>query len=111
MSPKSVSAALPPIPPDIVDEPDIAVVINVHTELVTSVALASLDRHTDLPVLLVNLDPTDQSRKWFTELSHHLPFRVLEGPLLAHGLVLDLLLAALHAALVTLLYSVADLWR
>jgi hypothetical protein len=66
-----------------------AIVINVRTELVSTLALASVKKYSDCPVLLINCEPTESSRAYMGELSNQFGFDVLNWPARPHGHALD----------------------
>ena len=86
-----------------------AVVINVGTELMTTLALASAKRHAAMPLLLVNCDPTPESSALFDRLATAWGFDVVEAPRRTHGATLDWLFAELPADVVLLLDSDAEI--
>jgi hypothetical protein len=75
-----------------------AIVVNVATELATTLALASLRCHApETRVLLVNCDAQSESRVHFEYLSREWDFDIVDLPLRAHGQTLDHLVAHLPA--------------
>lgn len=86
-----------------------AVVINVGTELMTTLALASAKRHAAMPLLLVNCDPTPESSALFDRLGAEWEFDVVEAPRRTHGGTLDWLFEGLPAEVVLLLDSDAEI--
>jgi hypothetical protein len=86
-----------------------AVIINVGTELVTTLALASAIEHCSIPILLINCDPTAESRSHFSKLMDEWDFDVLEAPGRTHGRTLDRLFRKIKADSVLLLDSDAEI--
>ena len=86
------------------------VVINVHTELVTTLAVASANRHgAGMPVLVVDCDATPASDAYFDRLMERIPFDVVSSPLRPHGATLDAIFPLLNAPIVLLLDSDAEI--
>lgn len=85
------------------------VVINAHTDLVTTRALFSAAELGDQPVLLVNCDPSPLSTEHFDRLADRIDFDVLEAPLKLHGQTLDRLFTELTDKRLLLLDSDAEL--
>lgn len=58
----------------------VAVIINVRTDIVATLALAGLRRNApDVPVRLVNCKPSPASRTYFAKLADNLGFRSRRG--------------------------------
>ena len=70
---------------------EIAVVINVSTKYLSTLALLSIKRHTRLPVLVINcpLKNDDGSYDYFVKLMKDIDFDLLCLPLKSHGSTLD----------------------
>ena len=66
-----------------------AVIINVGTRQVTTLALLSALRHAQMPVLLIDCESNDGSWDYFTRLMEDRPFDMLSAPLRQHGETLD----------------------
>ncbi len=86
-----------------------AVVINVDTDVAAAVALASVNKRTRLPALLVNCEPTDQSRATFKKLQERWGFDIVEQPIRTHGATLDWVFRNPKADKLLLLDSDAEL--
>lgn len=84
------------------------VVINAHTDLVTTRALLSAVALADQPVLLVNCDPPAASTAHFDRLAATHGIDVLEAPLRLHGQALDRLFTELQDERLLLLDSDAE---
>ena len=69
--------------------PELAVIINVGTKYVTTLALLSALRYTGMPVVLLDCESRDGSFEWFVELSRQHPFYLMRAPLRQHGQTLD----------------------
>lgn len=88
----------------------VAVVINVRTDLVATLALASLRRNApDVAVRLINCEPSPASRGYFASLANDLGFEVVEQPIRPHGQALDELFRDERSDLTLLLDSDAEL--
>ncbi|MEA2463998.1 MAG: hypothetical protein QOJ98_1745 [Acidobacteriota bacterium] len=98
---ESIGALLP--------APARAVVINVGTELVTTLALLSAVRYADMPVLLINCTDTSRSREYFDALARRTPIDIVNAPLQPHGKTLDALFAATNDDVLLLLDSDAEI--
>jgi hypothetical protein len=66
-----------------------AVIINVGTKLVTTLALMSALRYANMPILLIDCESTDGSLQHFTKLMQQYRFDLLSAPLKNHGHTLD----------------------
>lgn len=86
-----------------------AVIINVGTDLVATLALASARAHCSMPILLINCDPTPESRSHFGKLMASFAFDTWEAPRRSHGRTLDDLFSRIKADLVLLLDSDAEI--
>ena len=86
-----------------------AVVINVGTDVVATLAVLSAVRHVG-PTLLVSCDPTERSRAHFSGLEAEVPeLDVVEAPTLPHGRTLDALVDGLSDERLLLLDSDAEI--
>ncbi len=84
------------------------VVINAHTDLVTTRALLSAVELGGQPVLLVNCDPPPSSTDHFDQLAVRTGIDVVEAPLRLHGQTLDWLFSATRDERLLLLDSDAE---
>jgi hypothetical protein len=67
-----------------------AVIVNVSTKEVSTLALLSVLRHTQLRVMLLDLESTDESWEHFSRLAQNEPrLDLCQGALQKHGYVLD----------------------
>jgi hypothetical protein len=89
--------------------PDVAVIINVHTDLVATLALASAVRHAPMPVLFVNCDPTAASSAHFDQLASQWGFTILDAPVRPHHAALTRLFEEIRSEVVLLLDSDAEI--
>lgn len=87
-----------------------AIVINVRTELVTTLALASIRKNADCPILLINCDPTESSNAYFDGLSEEWGFDVLRWPIRPHGHALDQLFSESKDTFLWLVDSDAEIY-
>lgn len=88
---------------------DRTVVINVATDVVATRALLSALEHAPGPTLLVNCDPTPESRAHFERFAPVRGIDVLEAPLRLHGEALDRLFVELSDERLLLLDSDAEI--
>lgn len=72
----------------------VAVIINVNTRLVATLALVSTLRHCQLPVLMIDCESDDGSLAFFRSLRCSRDFYLLSRPLRAHGVALDEIFAS-----------------
>jgi hypothetical protein len=93
---------------DLPSEPTRAIIINVGTELVTTLALVSAVEHAGMPVLLVNCDPTAASSAHFDRLAAKRRFDILDAPRRPHFQALNRLFRQVKADVVFLLDSDAE---
>lgn len=93
---------LPPVP-------ERCVVINVGTELLSSLAVASAVRYSGMPVLLVNCSPDPANTAFFDVLAAEWGFDVLDLRLDTHGFTLDHIFLTLAAERILLLDSDAEI--
>jgi hypothetical protein len=94
---------------DLSPEPIRCVIVNVHTELVSTLAIASAVARASIPVLLIDCDPSPASRAYFSRLMLDMEFDVVEAPRFVHGRMLDHLFERIKADLVLLLDSDAEI--
>lgn len=66
-----------------------AIIINCSTRVVTTLALMSALRYTNMPVLLIDCESSDGSWQWFEALAQQHSFDLLRMPLKPHGKTLD----------------------
>ena len=85
--------------------PEQAVIINVGTKLVTTLALMSALKYADMPILVIDCESTDGSMQHFAELMQRYPFDLLSAPLQNHGHTLDWLFLNIPAQNVLLIDS------
>lgn len=86
------------------------VIINVHTELVSTLAVLSALRHAPgMRVLLVDCDQTPAGRDHWARLLRRWDFDVVAAPLRPHGIALDHLVPGLRCELFLKLDSDAEL--
>jgi hypothetical protein len=86
-----------------------AVIINVGTEVVTSLAIASALHNLDMPVLVVNCTAEGASKRFMDALSDHWQFELIDWPLAEHGVTIDRLFREVHVERLTLLDSDAEI--
>jgi hypothetical protein len=96
---------------DIKGNDEIAIVINVSTKYLTTLAILSLKKYTPLPVLVINcpLKNDDGSYDYFIKLMRDIDFDLLSLPLRSHGSTLDYIFQNIECERVLLLDSDAEL--
>lgn len=82
-----------------------AVIINVGTKLVTTLALLSALRYAGMPVLVVDCESQDDSWNHFSQLMQKHEFDLLAAPLKIHGLTIDWLFRNIKSERILLLDS------
>lgn len=82
-----------------------AVIINVNTRWVTTLALMSALRNVALPTVVLDCQSTDGSLAHFQDLMRRHPFDLLSVPLQSHGTALDTIFAQIPARQVLLIDS------
>jgi hypothetical protein len=90
---------------DLPAAPERAVIINVGTKWVSTLALLSALRHVGMPVLLIDCEYGDGSLEHFKGLLRDHEFDLLSAPLKKHGATLDWLFRNIPAETVLLLDS------
>ena len=84
-------------------------VVNVHTDVAATLALASLRLHAPgISIRLVNCERGDVSRAWFSGLARRLEFTTVEQPIRIHCETLDRLFVEVDFDIVLLLDSDAE---
>ena len=73
---------LPPVP-------ELAVIINVQTKYVSTLALLSTLRHLKIPAVLIDCESKDGSFEWFESLQGNHTFHLMRAPLRLHGAAVD----------------------
>jgi hypothetical protein len=94
---------------DLPESDELAVIINVGTKAVSTLALMSALRFAQMPVLLVDCESKDGSVARFTDLQKTHPFFLLSAPLQEHGKTLDWIFSHVAANKVLLLDSDAEI--
>jgi hypothetical protein len=74
--------SLPPVP-------ELAVIINVQTKYVSTLALLGTLRHLKIPAVLIDCESQDGSFDWFHSLQAGHAFHLIRAPLRPHGAALD----------------------
>lgn len=87
----------------------VAVVINVGTDLVATLAVVSAVTHARMPVVLVNCDPAPESAAHFARLSEQWDFLVVEAEACPHHEALDWVFQTIPSETVLLLDSDAEI--
>jgi hypothetical protein len=84
---------------------EIAVIINVNTKLLATLALLSALQHSGMPVLMIECESKDGSFDHFSRMMERYPFDLISAKLKPHGQTLDWLFANISAAKVLLVDS------
>lgn len=95
-------AGLPPAP-------EVAVIINVGTKYVATLALLSAMRHARVPVVVIDCESIDGSFAWFQHLMKRQDFYLTSAPLKQHGETLDSIFRNLRAERILLVDSDVEL--
>jgi glycosyltransferase involved in cell wall biosynthesis len=88
-----------------------AVIINVGTKLVTTLALMSALKYAGMPILVIDCESTDGSMQHFSALMRRYPFDLLAAPLQNHGYTLDWLFLNVPAQKILLIDSDLEITR
>src|ERR1051325_8652252 len=75
--------------PDLPSVPELAVIINVQTKYVSTLALLTTLRHLKLPTVLIDCESQDGSFDWFRSLQLEHAFYLIRAPRRPHGAALD----------------------
>lgn len=89
--------------------PEIAVIINVGTKYVATLALLSTLRYAKIPTVLIDCESADGSLEWFGKLMDVHDFHLLSAPLRQHGETLDRIFKEVEADRVLLVDSDAEM--
>ena len=89
--------------------PERAVIINVGTKEVTTLALLSTLRLAEVPTVVIDCESRDGSFDWFRRLTSQEPFDLLSAPLAQHGRTLDWIFQEIPAERVLLVDSDVEL--
>lgn len=84
-------------------------IVNVHTDLVTTRAVLSAVELAGMPVLLLNCEPTAASRRHFDDMMRSYDFDTLDASLRRHGDTLDWIFSCSRDEQLLLLDSDAEL--
>jgi hypothetical protein len=96
-----VLSDLTEIPP----APEVAVIINVGTKYVTTLALLSALRYTKMPVVVLDCESRDGSYEWFVGLLREHNFHLMRAKLRQHGETLDWIFRGIRAERILLVDS------
>jgi hypothetical protein len=86
-----------------------AVIINFNTKILTTLALLSVLRYAEMPLLVVDCKSTDGSYGYFSRLMKDFKFDLLSVPLNPQGITLDWLFSYVPSKKVLLIDSDAEL--
>ena len=84
---------------------ELAIIINVNTKLVTTLALMSAIKFAQMPVLLIDCESNDGSLDHFTALMKRYDFDILTAPLNSHGKTLDWIFKEINVEKILLIDS------
>src|ERR1043165_7103692 len=88
---------------------EVAVIINVSTKTVTTLALLSTLRYARIPVVLIDCESWDGSFEWFRELMATHDFCLIQAKLKQHGETLDWIFQGVSAERILLVDSDVEL--
>jgi len=88
-----------------------AIIINCSTKAVTTLALLSVLKYADMPVLLIDCESTDGSLAWFEGLRTTYAFDFVQAPLRPHGETLDVIFGASNDDAILLVDSDLEILR
>jgi hypothetical protein len=94
---------------DLAPAPKRAVIVNVNTKWVTTLALLSTLRHAKMPILVIDCQSQDGSWGHFQGMMQEHGFDLLRAPLRLHGIALDWLFREIPAEHVLLVDSDAEI--
>jgi glycosyltransferase involved in cell wall biosynthesis len=89
---------LPPVP-------ELAVIINVQTKYVSTLALLSTLRYVRIPIVIIDCESQDGSFDWFRSLQADHTFHLIRAPLRPHGAALDWIFQSTTAGTILLIDS------
>lgn len=93
----------------------VAIIINCGTVLYSTLAILSIKKHSNLPIVLIDCDTPNSgwdkklSFKYFDNLMNHIDFDLLSLPLNIHGKTLDNIFREIQSKIVLLLDSDAEI--
>jgi hypothetical protein len=90
---------------DLDHQQSVAIIINVQTRLLSTLALLSTLRYAGMPLILLDCESQDGSVQWFNDLQRHYDFHLVRAPLRPHGEALDWIFSAVAADHVLLVDS------
>jgi len=90
---------------DLRSVPELAVIINVQTKYVSSLALLSSIRHINIPTLMIDCESQDGSFEWFRSLQRDFSFHLVREPRRPHGAALDWIFQSTQADRILLVDS------
>src|SRR5215813_3240073 len=74
---------------DLPSIPELAVIINVQTKYVSTLALLSTLRHLKISTIVIDCESQDRSFEWFRSLQASYTFHLMRAPRQQHGAMLD----------------------
>jgi hypothetical protein len=94
---------------DLPETPETAIIINVGTKHVATLALLSTLRYARIPTVLIDCPSRDGSNAWFETLLRKYDFHLMSAELRQHGETLDWIFSRVRAERVLLVDSDAEL--
>jgi hypothetical protein len=85
--------------------PELAIIINVETKYISTLALLGALRHLNIPTLMIDCESQDGSFEWFQSLQQKYDFQVTRAPRRPHGIALDWIFQNIDAGSVLLIDS------
>jgi hypothetical protein len=85
--------------------PELAIIINVETKYISTLALLGTLRHLKIPTLMIDCESQDGSFEWFQSLQEKHDFQLTRAPRRPHGLALDWIFQNIEADSVLLVDS------
>jgi hypothetical protein len=90
---------------DLPPAPELAVIINVQTKYVSTLALLSTLRHLRIPTVMIDCESQDGSFEWFGSLQRDFSFHLVREPRRRHGAALDRIFQSTQAERILLVDS------
>src|SRR5215471_9494308 len=85
--------------------PELAIIINVETKYISTLALLGTLRHLKIPTMMIDCESQDGSFEWFQSLQQKYDFQLKQAARRPHGLALDSIFQTIEADSVLLIDS------
>ena len=85
--------------------PELAVIINVETKYISTLALLGALRHLSIPTLVIDCESQDGSLEWFQSLQQKYDFQLMRAPRRPHGAALDWIFQKIEVGSILLIDS------